>query len=201
MENWNVGILVFDGVEVLDLAGPFEVLSRTRLVPGTESRRSDESAPFHVFTVASTHEPITATGGLVVVPTHSFSDAPTVDLLVIPGGFGTRPLLQDEEVIEWIRKTAGSARQTASVCTGSLLLARAGLLDNRRATTHWGAFGLLGSLGKNITVDRESRYVEDGVMTSAGVASGIDMAFHVVETLFGKDVADETARYIEYERA
>ena len=201
MEKWNVGILIFDGVEVLDFAGPFEVLSRTRLVPGTESRRSDDGAPFHVFTVARSTDLVTATGGLVVQPRHSFEDAPSIDLLVVPGGFGTRPLLQDPETIDWIRRTAGAARKTASVCTGALLLARAGLLDNRRATTHWGALGLLGTLGKNITVDRESRFVEDGVMTSAGVASGIDMAFHVVETLFGKDVADETARYIEYERA
>ena len=201
MEKWNVGILIFDGVEVLDFAGPFEVLSRTRLVPGTESRRSDDGAPFHVFTVARSTDLVTATGGLGVQPRHSFEDAPAIDLLVVPGGFGTRPLLQEAETIDWIRSTAGAARKTASVCTGALLLARAGLLDNRRATTHWGAFGLLASLGKNITVDRESRFVEDGVMTSAGVASGIDMAFHVVEALFGKDVADETARYIEYERA
>lgn len=201
MEKWNVAILVFDGVEVLDFAGPFEVLSRTRLVPGTESRRSDDSAPFHVFTVARTTDPVTATGGLVVVPRHSFADVPPVDLLVVPGGFGTRPLLQDAETIEWIRATAARARQTASVCTGALLLARAGLLDNRRATTHWGAFGLLGTLGQNITVDREARFVDDGVMTSAGVASGMDLAFHVVESLLGRDVADETARYIEYERA
>ena len=201
MEKWNAGILIFDGVEVLDFAGPFEVLSRTRLVAGTESRRSDEGAPFHVFTVARTTDAVTATGGLVVLPRHSFEDAPSIDLLVVPGGFGTRPLLQETETIDWIRRTAASARKTASVCTGALLLARAGLLDNRRATTHWGAFGLLGSLGNNITVDREARFVEDGVMTSAGVASGIDLAFHLVETLFGKGVADETAHYIEYERA
>lgn len=201
MEKWNVAILVFDGVEVLDFAGPFEVLSRTRLVPGTESRRSDDSAPFHVFTVARTVDPVTATGGLVVVPRHSFPEAPPIDLLVVPGGFGTRPLLQDAETIDWIRATAARARQTASVCTGALLLARAGLLDNRRATTHWGAFGLLGTLGHNITVDRDARFVDDGVMTSAGVASGMDLAFHVVESLLGRDVADETARYIEYRRA
>jgi len=201
MDKWNVAILIFDGVEVLDFAGPFEVLSRTRLVPGTESRRSDDSAPFHVVTVAKALDPITATGGLVVVPRHCFADCPHVDLLVVPGGFGTRPLLQDAETIDWIRRTAAAAQKTASVCTGSLLLARAGLLDNRRATTHWGAFGLLGTLGQKITVDREARFVDDGVMTSAGVASGMDLAFHVVETLLGRDVADETARYIEYERA
>jgi transcriptional regulator GlxA family with amidase domain len=200
MERRSVGILVFDGVAVLDLAGPFEVLSRTRLEPGTESRRTEDSAPFDVFTVAKTREPVTATGGLVVMPRYSFSDVPHIDLLLVPGGFGTRPILQDAETIDWIRTTAAAAERVASVCTGALVLARAGLLDNRRATTHWGSFGLLATLGHNITVDRESRFVDDGVLTSAGVASGMDLAFHVVETLFGKDVADETARYIEYRR-
>lgn len=200
MDRWTVGILIFDGVAVLDVAGPFEVLSRTRLEPGPESRRSEESAPFDVFTVARTHEAVTATGGLVIVPRHAFADAPHIDLLLVPGGFGTRPILQDAEAIDWIRKTAASARKVASVCTGALLLARAGLLDNRRATTHWGSFGLLPSLGHNITVDREARFVDDGVLTSAGVATGMDLAFHVVETLFGRDVADETARYLEYRR-
>jgi len=200
MDKRNVGILVFEGVAVLDLAGPFEVLSRTRLEPGAESRTTEDSAPFDVFTVAKTKEPVTATGGLVVVPRYSFADAPHIDLLLVPGGFGTRPVLQDAETIDWIRRTAAASERVASVCTGALLLARAGLLDNRRATTHWGAFGLLATLGHNITVDRESRFVDDGVLTSAGVASGMDLAFHVVETLFGRDVADETAKYIEYRR-
>jgi len=193
-------MLVFDGVAALDVAGPFEVLTRARLEPGVESRRSDEQALFEVFTVARTHEPVTATGGLVLVPRHSFADAPRIDLLLVPGGFGTRPLLQDAETIDWIRKTAAAARRTASVCTGALLLARAGLLDGRRATTHWGAFGLLSSLGRDIRVDREARFVDDAVLTSAGVASGMDLALHIVESLFGRAVADETARYIEYRR-
>jgi transcriptional regulator GlxA family with amidase domain len=200
MDRWSVGILVFDGVAVLDVAGPFEVLSRARLEPGVESRRSDEQALFDVHTVARTREPVTATGGLVLVPSHSFADAPRIDLLLVPGGFGTRPLLQDAETIEWIRATAAKARVTASVCTGALLLARAGLLDGRRATTHRGSFGLLASLGKDIAVDGEARFVDDGVLTSAGVASGMDLALHVVETVFGPEVADETARYIEYRR-
>ena len=200
MDRWNVGILIFDGVAVLDFAGPFEVLSRARLEPGVESRRSDEQALFDVFTVARTAEPVTATGGLVIVPRHSFADAPRIDLLLVPGGFGTRPLLQDAETVDWIRATAAKARVTASVCTGALLLARAGLLDGRRATTHWGSFGLLASLGKDITIDREARFVDDGVLTSAGVASGMDLALHVVEAVFGREVADETAHYIEYRR-
>ncbi|HEV8580621.1 MAG TPA: DJ-1/PfpI family protein [Thermoanaerobaculia bacterium] len=200
MDRINVGILIFDDVEVLDFAGPFEVFSRTRLTPGIESRRSEESAPFRVFTIARTRDPIRATGGLTVVPAYGFADAPRIDLLLIPGGFGTRALLNDEETLAWIRQTAAAARQITSVCTGSLLLAKAGLLAGRRATTHWGALDLLDSLGAGVTVDRDSRVVDDGVITSAGVASGIDMAFHLVETLFGSAVADETAKYIEYRR-
>lgn len=200
MERLQVGILIFDSVEVLDFAGPFEVFSRTRLTPGVESRRSDQSAPFRVFTVARTKDPVVATGGLTVVPHHGFEDCPRIDLLVVPGGFGTRPLLQDDEVLDWIRRTAAAARQVTSVCTGSLLLARAGLLEGRRATTHWASLDLLDSLDAGVIVERQSRVVDDGVITSAGVASGIDMAFHIVETLFGREVADETARYIEYRR-
>ena len=200
MEKWSVGILIFDGVAPLDVAGPFEVFSRTRLVPGVESRRTEEGAPFDVFTVARTREAVTASGGLVLVPRYCFEDAPPIHLLLVPGGFGTRPLLQDTETIDWIRRTAAAARKVASVCTGALLLARAGLLEGRRATTHWGAFGLLASLGRNITIDREARFVDDSVLTSAGVASGMDLAFHVVDTLFGRDVADETAHYLEYRR-
>ena len=200
METLNIGILLFDNVEVLDFAGPFEVFSRTRLQPGVEARRSEEGAPFQVFTVARTRDPITATGGLTVVPRHGFADAPRIDLLVVPGGFGTRRLLNDEETLDWIRRTAAAARQVTSVCTGSLLLARAGLLQGRRATTHWAALDLLGSLDAGVTVERASRVVDDGVITSAGVASGMDMAFYIVETLCGREVADETARYIEYRR-
>jgi transcriptional regulator GlxA family with amidase domain len=200
LERWNVGVLLFDGVALLDVAGPFEVLTRARLEPGVESRRTEDNALFDVFTVAKTTEPVNATGGIVLVPRHCFADAPRIDLLLVPGGFGTRPVLQDAETIDWIRRTAASARRTASVCTGALLLARAGLLDGRRATTHWGSFGLLTSLAKDVAVDREARFVDDGVMTSAGVASGMDLALHIVETLFGRAVADETARYIEYRR-
>ncbi len=200
MERWNVGILIFDDVEVLDFAGPFEVFSRTRLVPGVQARRSEESAPFRVFTVARARDPIRATGGLVVVPHHGFADAPRIDLLLVPGGVGTRPLLDNAETLEWIRRIAGEARKVTSVCTGSLLLCKAGLLEGRSATTHWGSLDLLASIDPSVTVDRQRRVVDDGVISSAGVASGIDMAFYVVESLFGREVADETAHYIEYRR-
>lgn len=201
MDKWNVGILVFDGVEVLDFAGPFEVFSRTRLEPGIASRRDDEAAPFDVFTVARRRALVTCTGGLVIEPRHGFGEEPHIDLLVVPGGFGTRALLRDQEVLDWIRRTAAGARRLASVCTGSLVLAQAGLLAGRRAATHWSALDLLASLGRGVTVERARRVVDDGVLTSAGVASGIDLAFYVVETLCGREVAEETARYIEYRRA
>jgi transcriptional regulator GlxA family with amidase domain len=200
MDRWNVGILIFDGVEVLDFAGPFEVFSRTRLEPGPQSRRSEDTAPFRVFTVAKSREAVSTTGDLRVIPHHAFADAPRIDLLVVPGGWGTRPLLEDGETLDWIRRMAAAARRVTSVCTGSLLYAKAGLLDGKRATTHWGALDLLESLNAGVKVERASRVVDDGIITSAGVASGIDMAFYMVETLFGRAVADETAHYIEYRR-
>ena len=200
MSKMNVGILIFDDVEVLDFAGPFEVFSRTRTVPGGESRRSDEHAPFTVFTVAKTAAPVATTGGLQVTPHYGFADAPQIDLVLVPGGFGTRALSDDQATLDWIRGTSGSASLTTSVCTGSLLLAKAGLLEGKRATTHFGALDLLEELDAGVTVERHLRRVDDGIVTSAGVAAGIDMAFHVVERLCGQAVADETAAYIEYPR-
>jgi transcriptional regulator GlxA family with amidase domain len=152
-------------------------------VPGTASRRSEETAPFEVFTVAATPDAVRTTGGLRVVPHHDFASAPRADVLVVPGGFGTRALLEDAAVLAWIRASAAAARRVTSVCTGSLLLARAGLLAGRRATTHWGALDLLAQIDPTVTVDREARVVEDGIVTSAGVAAGIDMAFDVVESI------------------
>jgi transcriptional regulator GlxA family with amidase domain len=192
---------VFDDVEVLDFAGPYEVFSRTRLEPGAASRRSDDAAPFNVFLIAATPDEVRATGGLRVIPDYSFDDAPPIELLVVPGGFGTRALLEDRAVLDWIRKAAARAKLVTSVCTGALLLAKAGLLAGRAATTHHGALDLLAEIDSSVKVDREARVVKDGVISSAGVAAGIDMAFDVVEMLHGREVADETAHYIEYPRA
>ena len=194
----TVGILIFDDVEVLDFAGPFEVFSRTRTVAGADSRRSDDSAPFETFTVARTRDVVTAIGGLRVLPHFAWADAPPIDILVVPGGFGTRALLQDEATLSWIRETALRARQVTSVCTGALLLAKLGLLHGRRATTHWAALDLLATIDPTIHVQRKSRVVHDGIFTSAGVSAGIDMSFAVVEQICGREVALETAHYIEY---
>jgi transcriptional regulator GlxA family with amidase domain len=193
----TVGILIFEDVEVLDFAGPFEVFSRTRLVPGADSRRTDDSAPFDVFTVGRNHI-VKAVGGLKVIPNHSLADAPPIDILVVPGGFGTRALLKDDATLAWVRQTAHRASQVTSVCTGALLLAEVGALRARRATTHWAALDLLASIDSTIMVQRDARVVWDTVVTSAGVSAGIDMAFSVVEKLHGPEVARETAHYIDY---
>jgi transcriptional regulator GlxA family with amidase domain len=122
-------------------------------------------------------------------------------VLVIPGGFGTRALLRDESTLAWVRASARQASLVTSVCTGALLLAQAGLLARKRATTHWAALDLLASLDPSMQVDRTARVVNDGIVSSAGVSAGIDMAFDVVEMLCGREVADETAHYIEFKRS
>jgi len=198
MTRRNVGILIFPEVEVLDFAGPFEVFSRTRTEPGVESRRSEATAPFRVFTIGITADPIVATGGMRVIPDHAVHDTTPIDILVVPGGFGTRRLLEDSATIAWIASVAQRAELVVSVCTGALLLAKARLLAGRRATTHWGALDTLRQLDASIRVEDDHRVVDDGIITSAGVAAGIDMALSVVAKLHGNDVAEETAHYIEF---
>jgi len=201
MKKINVGILIFDEVEVLDFAGPFEVFSRTRLLKGAESRRSDESAPFNPFTVSIDTKPLTATGGLKIIADYTFNNFPKIDILIVPGGYGTRTLLNNEILLKWIKAVSDKANITASVCTGSLLLAKAGLLEGKRATTHWGAIEALKSISKDIQVITERRVVNDEIITSAGVSSGIDMAFMIVENLYGEEVASDTSKYIEFHRS
>lgn len=193
----NAGIFVFNEVEVLDFAGPFEVFSRTRTEPGVQSRRSNAGAPFNVYTVGKTKAPLVATGGLQIVPKFDFADCPHIDLLVVPGGWGTRTLLNDEDTVAWIKRTASNAQKVTSVCTGALLLAKAGLLRGKKATTHWGASDALRSVDPTIEVTRE-RFVDQGIITSAGISAGIDMALYVVEQLLGAQISTDTAAYMEY---
>ena len=201
MKKINVGIFIFDEVEVLDFAGPFEVFSRTRLLKGAESRRSNDSAPFNPFTVSIDKKSLTATGGLKIIADYTFNNFPKIDILIVPGGYGTRTLLNNEILLKWIKAVSDKANITASVCTGSLLLAKAGLLEGKRATTHWGAIEALKSISKDIRVITERRVVNDEIITSAGVSSGIDMAFMIVENLYGEQVASDTSKYIEFHRS
>jgi transcriptional regulator GlxA family with amidase domain len=187
-----VVILLFDDVEVLDFAGPFEIF-------GVTGKR-DNATPFDVVTVAEQPGEIRARNGLTVTPRYAFADCPAPDILVVPGGYGTRREMHNERVIEWIRAQVPRAEVIFSVCTGALLLARAGLLDGIEITTHHGALDLLAETAPSSIVRGDRRFIDNGsVITSAGVAAGMDASLHVVARLLGEPQARETAAYIEYD--
>jgi transcriptional regulator GlxA family with amidase domain len=188
----NVAILLFDEVEVLDFAGPFEVFS----VAGT---RTDPPA-LDVYTVAESERVIRARNNLQVLPHYTLDECPPPDIVVVPGGFGTRQQMHNRVLLDWVRAQARRVELMTSVCTGSLILGSAGLLDGRPATTHYKEYDLLAAISPAITVVRGVRFVDDGaIITSAGVQAGMDMALHVVARLLGGDVARATAAQIEYD--
>jgi len=188
----NIGVALFEGAEELDWAGPWEVLAAWAL------QWPDDGV--HVFTLAREDRPVTCAKGLRVLPDETWETAPPLDVLVYPGGRGTRRELEDEAVLDWIRGLAAGDTVVASVCTGSLVLAAAGLLDGKPATTHWGSLELLPTLGREIEVRPDDRFVDNGnVLTAAGVSAGIDMALHLVERLHSTERAREVRRYIQYD--
>jgi transcriptional regulator GlxA family with amidase domain len=175
----NVAIVIFDGVEVLDFAGPFEVFS----VAAGEMPRTPY-APFFPYTVGLNARSIEAYGGLRVEPNFSLADAPTADILIVPGGNGSRRLLKNNVFLDWLQTQAEKAEIVASVCTGALALASAGLLARKRATTHHGALDRLPELEPTVQVVRDQRFVRDGkVWTSGGISAGIDMSLAIVAEL------------------
>jgi len=187
-----IGIALFDGAEELDWAGPWEVLAAW-------AQQFPEDG-VQVFTLAREERPITCAKGLRVLPDETWETSPAMDVLVYPGGRGTRTELADEAVLDWMRGIAGNGSVLASVCTGSLVLAAAGLLDGRPATTHWGSLELLPTLGRDIEVRPDDRFVDTGnVITAAGVSAGIDMALHLVARLHSPERAREVRRYIQYD--
>ncbi len=192
----KLGILVFDEIEVLDFAGPYEVFSVARL--NEESRRSEPS-PFEVILIAQFDRPVVVTGGMKVLPDTTFEHCPPLDVLIVPGGLGTRWEMHNEKLLDFVRQRAPQLELLASVCTGALVLGSAGLLDGLTATTHWHSLQLMHELFPSIDVDRQARVVLDGkVMTSAGISSGIDMSLDILARYFGDDVARFTASYMEY---
>jgi len=193
----NVGILIFDGVEVLDFCGPFEVFSLATK-PGMDTY--PDNALYTVHTVAETADSIRTVGGMEVVPACTIDDHPDFEIIVVPGGFGTRAIYQgNSRVIEWIARQAASDVVTTSVCTGAALLAKAGVLSGKRSTTHWASIGRLRELHPETTVLDDLRVVDEGkIVTSAGVSAGIDMALHIVARMHGHDAAVKTARDMEY---
>ena len=191
-----VGILVFPEVEVLDFCGPFEVFATTRL---DEDRRRDDSSPYEVVLVAEEPGIVIATGGLKVVPDHTLDTCPPLDVLVVPGGWGTRREISNERLLAWIAEQGRRVETLASVCTGSLLLSQAGLLDGKRAMTHWRALDGMRESFPSVTVIDDQHVVEDGqILTSAGISAGIDLALRVVARHHGEGIARATAQHMEY---
>ena len=196
----TVGILIFDDVEVLDFCGPFEVFSVARTAPVPPDERGHPL--FTALTIAERADPVRCVGGLVVVPAHTIDDHPPLDVLVVPGGQGTRREQTNRRVLDWVAAQAARTPLTTSVCTGAFLLAADGLLDGRRATTHWASLDWLREHHPAVDVRGDLRVVDEGsVITSAGVSAGIDMALHVVRRLHGDAVAAWTARRMEYDWA
>jgi transcriptional regulator GlxA family with amidase domain len=196
MNRKRVGIVIFPDIEVLDFCGPYEVLTVTRL---NEARRREEPSPFEVMLVAEQPEPVTASGGMRVIPDCTLNACPRLDVLVVPGGWGTRREINNKVLIDWIGQRGRQVETLAGVCTGAMLLGQAGLLDGRGATTHWRSLGWMRESFPAVAVEEHLHVVEDGhILTSAGISAGIDLALKVVARYFGETIARATARHMEY---
>ncbi len=186
----NIGILVFDDVEVLDFCGPLETFSVVNDVSDTKS---------NVFTISKRKNPVQARSNLIVKSNYSIKDHPALDILIIPGGNGARKIFNDEEILKWIYIQYGRVKYLLSVCTGALILAKLGLLLNKKATTHHTCFHLLEEIDPTIEIVRDQRFVdEDKIVTSGGISAGIDMSFFMIEKIWGEDLAKAVAKEMEY---
>lgn len=191
----TMGLYVFPGVELLDVTGPAQVFATAdRMLSGHQA----DADSLRVVTLAREPGPIVTRAGLAVQADAGLTDHPPLDGLVVPGGaLGDLP--EDAAVLDWIASVAATARVTASVCTGAFLLARAGLLEGRRATTHWEDIPALRGRFPGIEVHDGPRWIDEGrVVTSGGVSAGMDMSLHLVARLAGRDVALATARQMDY---
>lgn len=186
----KVAILLFDNVEVLDFAGPFEVFS----VTSEELKQK----VFEVFTVAE--KPVVqARGGLSINVTYTLESCPQPDILIVPGGIGTRPLLKNEAVLNWIKEKYTHCEHLLSVCTGAMLLGKIGLLDGLPSTTHHATFDEYQTIAPNTLIVKDKRFVDNGkIVTSGGISAGIDMSLYMVEKLLGRDAVEKTVKEMEY---
>ena len=188
----HIGIVLFPDVEELDAVGPWEVLSWWA--------KNFPDDGFTVHTLSRDGGLVRCAKGLTIQAHHSYADAPPLDVLIYPGGQGTRPQLREDEQLNWVRHQRSEVPLMTSVCTGALVYAAAGLLANRPATTHWGSLDLLKEIDPTIDVRPDDRYVDDGdVITSSGVSAGIDMALHLVDRLAGRERAVAVRRGIQYD--
>lgn len=192
MNKRNLAILIFDDVEVLDFAAPFEVFAVTSELNNYE--------PFNVFLVAETQRTYKAVNGLQVVPNYEISNCPNPEILVIPGGVGTRIQMNNQKLINWIKQVSEPAELVMSICTGARLLAKAGLLNGLEITTHHEAYDELRQLVPTATVNERKRYIDRGkILTTGGISAGIDGSLYVVNKLLGREIARKTAIYMEYD--
>jgi len=187
----NVAILVFDGAEVLDFAGPFEVFA--------VASELHEHALFDVSIVAALREPVRAVNGMLVLPNRTYDELPEPDILVVAGGAGTRKAMVGPELLAWTSRAAEAAEIVMSVCSGARILASLGLLAGREVTTHHQVFDDLAQMEPTARLNRAARFVDTGkIITTGGISAGIDGSFHVVARLAGLSVARDTAAYMEY---
>jgi transcriptional regulator GlxA family with amidase domain len=196
MAQYRVGILIFEDVEVLDFCGPFEVFATTRL---KEPRQRQDPSPFEVVLIAEQANAVTTTGGMQVIPHATLEQCPKLDILIVPGGWGTRELVTNQKVLDWLVQQAGQVKTLASVCTGSMVLAQAGLLNGLEATTHWRSLERMRDSFAQVRVAFDKHYLFQGnVCTSAGISAGIDMSLKIVQHYMGESIARATARHMEY---
>ena len=188
----KVGIFVFNEVEVMDFAGPFEVFSL--------ALTNNEKA-FEVITIGEIGTVVSARNGLKVVPNAKFSDEMELDVLIIPGGYGAEEYeIENKVVLNWILDQSKKTEILASVCTGALLLAECGLLDHKKATTHWMDLDRLENEYSKIDVIRGVKFVDEGsILTSGGISAGINMSFHIVKRILGVEEARSIAKRMEYD--
>lgn len=193
----RVGIFLFDEVEVLDFAGPFEVFSTaSRVFSGTHPIAA---APFEVCTIGASTARVEARGGLLIEPQFSFANHPPLDVLIIPGGVVTDEL-ENAPGLSWLAEQAALAELTVSICTGAFLAGQAGLLKGKRATTHWEDLADLRTFLPDTQIVEDRRWVDEGkIITSAGISAALDVSLHVVARLAGRDLAVQTARQMDYE--
>ena len=192
----NVGIYIYDQVEVLDFAGPFEVFHTASRVWLRENPQ--EEAPFNVFTIGAEDRPMRARGELQVIPHYTIRNHPRLDILVIPGGV-TAAEQERPELLEWIKQQSSTVEVLASVCTGAFLLAEAGLIHDHSVTTHWEDIQPLREAFPELDVVEDERFIDTGdILSSAGISAGIDMSLYLVGRLMGDDLAIKTARQMDY---
>jgi len=193
----NVGIYIYNEIEVLDFAGPFEVFSTASRVKAQIEPDSPDF--FNVFTIGEKNAPVFARAGLQIIPKYQISDHPEINLLIIPGGIVTDEL-EKGHVISWIEASADISNITVSVCTGAFLLAKAGLLTSKTATTHWEDINAFRKMFPEIEIKKDVRWVDEGnIVTSAGISAGIDMSLHLVSRFANQDLADRTAKQMEFD--